>query len=326
MPTSTMQAIRIRDYGMPDALQFEEIPIPTPSDNEILVRVQAAGVLPVDVAVLEGFFRGIRPSPFPLIPGSAYAGVVTDIGKKVTGYDIGQPVFGRSPNGAFAEYITVPIGANPELPYHLSAAIPKPTPISIEQAATLSGGANTAWRVLFDAAKVQAGQKVLIQGSAGGVGAFAVQLARWKGADVIGTTSTANVEFVRALGATTVIDYTTTRFEDVVNEVDVVIDTVGGDTLTRSFAVVKRGGVIYSIVEEPEQKLAEQYGVVAPFFNTPPGPEQFVTIFHRLAGLIEKRKISVPPPRLFPWRDVKSAYTVCKTGHGRGRIVLQIGQ
>lgn len=324
MFNNTMQAVRIHDYRMPHALRFEDIPIPTPSDNEILVRVQAAGVLPVDVAFLEGFFRGIRPTSFPLIPGSAYAGIVVECGRNVTEFHQGQAVFGRSPNGAFADYITIPIGTIPERPYHLSAAIPKPTPISIEQSATLSGGANTAWRVLFDAANIQAGQNVLIQGAAGGVGAFAVQLARWKGANVFGTTSTPNIEFVRTMGADTVIDYTSTRFEDMVTDVDVVIDTVGGDTLTRSFGVVRRGGVLYSIVEEPDQTLAAQYGVHAPFFNTPPSPDHFVTIFQTLAELIEEGEISVPLPRLFSWHDVQEAYRVCKTGHGRGRIVLQI--
>lgn len=325
MPNSTMHTIRAYEYGSPDLLQLEEIPIPTPAANEILVRVHAAGLLPVDVAWLDGFFRTSRPAAFPFTPGSAYAGEIVQVGAEVTGMEAGQAVFGRTATGAFADYTCLPIGGIPEKPYLLNAAIQKPTNISFEQAATLSGGANTAWRVLFDAAKIEAGQRVLVQGAAGGVGAFVVQLARWKGATVIGTTSTANVEFVRSLGAETVIDYTTTRFEDVVAGVDTVIDTVGGDVLNRSFGVVRRGGVIFSIVEEPNQELAAARGVHAPFFNTPPSHEHFIAIFQNLAALIEAGVITVPPPRLFPLQSVQQAYELCKTGHGRGRIVLRMG-
>jgi NADPH:quinone reductase-like Zn-dependent oxidoreductase len=324
MSTPMMQAVVAHEYGTPDVLHLQEILIPTPSANEVLVRVHAAGVLPVDVAWLEGFFRTSRPAVFPFVPGSAYSGEVVQVGANVNGIQEGQAVFGRTSNGAFAEFTTIPIGGIPQQPYILNAAIPKPDAITFEQGATISGGANTAWRVLFDAAKVEAGQRVLIQGAAGGVGAFAVQLARWKGAEVIGTTSTANVEFVRSLGAETVIDYTTTRFEEVVEAVDVVIDTVGGEVLNRSFGVVKRNGKILSIVEEPNQALAETHGVYAPFFNTPPSLEQFIAIFQTIAGLITEGKITVPPPRLFPLRDVRQAYELCQTGHGRGRIVLQL--
>lgn len=324
MSTDTMQAVQAHEYGAPDVLQFEEVPIPSPADNEVLVRVRAAGVLPVDVAWLEGFFRESRPATFPFIPGSAYSGEVLKVGANVTGVREGQGVFGRTATGAFAEYTTVTTGSTPEKPYLLSAAIPKPDSISFEQAATLSGGANTAWRNLFDAIHLQAGQRILVQGAAGGVGAFAVQLAHWKGAEVIGTTSTANVDFVHSLGANTVIDYTTTRFEAVVKEVDVVFDTVGGEVLRRSFEVVTRRGQILSIVEEPDQELAKAYGVSARFFNTPPTAEQFVTLFQNIATLINEGKIIVPAPRLFSLRDIRQAYELCKTGHGRGRIVLQI--
>lgn len=324
MSTDTMQAVQAYEYGAPDVLQLEEIPIPSPANNEVLVRVRAAGVLPVDVAWLDGFFRNSRPASFPFVPGSAYSGQIVKVGANVTGVHEGQAVFGRTATGAFAEYTTVTIGSIPEKPYLLSAAIPKPNSISFEQAATLSGGANTAWRNLFDAINIQAGQRILIQGAAGGVGAFAAQLAHWKGAEVIGTTSTGNVDFVHSLGADTVIDYSTTRFEEVVKDVDVVFDTVGGEVLRRSFEVVARGGQILSIVEEPNQELAKTLGIYARFFNTPPTAEQFVTIFQNIAALITEGKIMVPAPRLFPLRDIRQAYELCKTGHGRGRIVLQI--
>jgi NADPH:quinone reductase-like Zn-dependent oxidoreductase len=196
MTQPTMQAIRVYQYGGLEQLKFEQVPCPEPRAGEVLVRVYAAGVLPAEWKMRQGFFKNM-PISFPYIPGSAFAGVVAQVGPGVTAFQQGQAVFGRSNAGAYAEYTTVAV----------ETLALKPASLSFDEAATISGGATTAWTALFENGALQAGQRVLIQGAAGGVGLFAVQFARWKGARVIGTASTANVDFVRSLGAETVVDY-----------------------------------------------------------------------------------------------------------------------
>jgi NADPH:quinone reductase-like Zn-dependent oxidoreductase len=198
---------------------------------------------------------------FPYIPGTALAGGVEQVGPGVTQFQPGQAVCGRSPNGTYAEYATVLVD---ERQYEtISLLAPKPATLSFDEAATLSAGATMAWTALFEDGGLQAGQRALIHGAAGGVGLFAVQFARWKGVHVIGTASTANVDFVRSLGAETVIDYTATPFDEVVGEVDFVLDTIGGETLRRSMQLVKRGGTLLSVVESPSPELAQALGIRA---------------------------------------------------------------
>ncbi|WP_242527326.1 NADP-dependent oxidoreductase [Ktedonosporobacter rubrisoli] len=224
-------AIRVSQYGGPEELKLEHIPCPVPQEGEVLVRVHAAGVLPMDWKIRQGFARGIHPKAFPYTPGSTFAGVVEAVGTGITTFQRGQAVFGRTNNGAYAEYTTVAA----------ETLALKPEQLSFAEAATISGGATVAWTALFENAELQAGQRVLIQGAAGGVGSFAVQFARWKGAHVIGTASSANVEFVRSLGAETVIDYTSTAVEQAAHDVDVVLEAVGGENIERSMQVVKPG-------------------------------------------------------------------------------------
>jgi NADPH:quinone reductase-like Zn-dependent oxidoreductase len=230
MSKQMMQAIRVHQYGGPEQLKLEQIPRPEPQAGEVLIRVYAAGVLPAEWKMRQGFFKGIQ---LPYIPGSAVAGVVEEIGPGVTTFQKGQAVFGRSIHGAYAEYTTTPVEPPALKPETFSLLALKPETLSFDEAATISGGATTAWAALFGDGALQAGQRVLIHGAAGGVGSFAVQFARLKGAHVIGTASTANLDFVRSLGAETVIDYTTTPFEQAVHNVDLVLDTIGGETLRR---------------------------------------------------------------------------------------------
>lgn len=231
MPEATMIAVRVHQFGGADQLQRETIARPQPQANEVLVKVQAVGVLPAEVKTRQGYFKNFRPTTFPYIPGSTFSGVVEAVGAGVTGLAVGQAVFGRTNNGAYAEYLTA--AAN-------TIAL-KPEAISFADAATISGGATTAWVSLFDNAGVEAGQRVLIHAAAGGVGLFAVQFARWKGAHVTGTASAANADFVRSLGAEKVLDYAAAPFEDTLNNFDVVLDAVDEDTPTRSMKVLKRG-------------------------------------------------------------------------------------
>ncbi|HEU5101489.1 MAG TPA: NADP-dependent oxidoreductase [Roseiflexaceae bacterium] len=203
MVRKQIDAIRVHQYGGPEQLKLERIACPEPQADEVLVKVHAAGVLPAEWKTRQGLFHAFRPASFPYIPGSAFAGVVEQVGPGVTAFRAGQAVFGRTNNGAYAEYATV-----------AAATIAfKPPSLSFDEAAAISGGATVAWTALFENGDLRPGQRVLIHGAAGGVGSFAVQLARWKGAHVIGTASATNLEFVRSLGAAAAIDYAAAPFE-----------------------------------------------------------------------------------------------------------------
>jgi NADPH:quinone reductase-like Zn-dependent oxidoreductase len=313
MSKKMMQAIRVHQYGGPEELKLEQIPCPEPQPGEVLIRVYATGVLPAEWKIRQGAFHAFQPATFPYIPGSAFAGVVEEVGDGVTAFHKGQAVFGRSNKGTYAEYTTA----------SEDTAALKPASLSFDEAATISGGATTAWTALFENGAMQKGQRVLIHGAAGGVGSFAVQFARLKGAQVIGTASTANVEFVRALGAETVIDYTSTPFEQVVHDVDLVLDTIGGETLQRSMPVVKRGGTLVSLIQQPSQEKARELGIHA-MKNSAALPFPSTNLLQTIAQLIAESQVKVTLSRIFPLREASFAHELSQSGHGRGRIVLHI--
>jgi NADPH:quinone reductase-like Zn-dependent oxidoreductase len=320
MAKQMIQAIRVHQYGGPEQLKLEQIPCPKPQAGEVLIRVHAAGVLPAEWKVRQGLFKNFVPLSFPYIPGSAVSGVVEEVGPGVTTFQKGQAVFGRSTNGAYAEYTTTAV-ASPALgPETFSLLAEKPETLSFDEAATISGGATIAWTALFEDGALQASQRVLIHGAAGGVGSFAVQLARWKGAQVIGTTSKANRDFVRSLGAETVIDYTSTSFEQMVHDVDLVLDTIGGETLQRSMQVIKHGGTLVSLLEQPSLELAQKYGIRARKNAALPTSSLLRTI----AQLIDEGYLKVTIAHTFPLHEASLAHELSQTGHGRGRIVLHI--
>jgi NADPH:quinone reductase-like Zn-dependent oxidoreductase len=315
-----MQAIHMYQYGGPEQLRLEDVHRPEPQMGEVLIQVHAAGVLPADWKVRQGLFKEFFPVTFPYIPGSAVAGVVEAVGPGVTRFEPGQAVFGRSTNGAYAEYtITAvePPALNPKI---FSLLTRKPDGLSFAEAATISGGAAIAWTALFEDGALQPGQRVLIHGAAGGVGLYAVQFARWKGAEVIGTASTANLEFVRSLGAERVIDYTTTPFEQVVQDVDIVLDTIGGETQRRSVAVVKPGGTLVSLLEPPSPELAQERGIRALKNGATPTNEQLQMI----AQLMVEGQVRAVVGKRFSLAQARQAHELSQTGHGRGRIVLEI--
>jgi NADPH:quinone reductase-like Zn-dependent oxidoreductase len=313
MTNSQMRAIRVHQYGGPEQLQLERIARPAPQAGEVLVKVHAAGVLPAEWKARQGLFHSFRPASFPYIPGSAFAGVVQQLGSGVTAFSTGQAVFGRTNNGAYAEYATVAV----------DTIAPKPEQISFDQAAAISGGATVAWTALFENGDLRAGQRVLIHGAAGGVGLFAVQLARWKGAQVIGTASATNLEFVRSLGAADVIDYAAIRFEQVAHDLDLVLDTVGGETLRRSIALVKPGGTLVSLLGEPPQEEARARGLRA-IANSVSQPYPASSLLLTIAELIVAGEISITLGPRFPLEQARQAHELSETGHGRGRIVLHI--
>ncbi|GCE50541.1 NADP-dependent oxidoreductase [Thermosporothrix hazakensis] len=309
-----MRAIRVSQYGGPEQLKLEEVPRPEPQAGEVLIRVHAVGVLPMEWKLRRGLFQGRMPLTLPYIPGSAIAGGVEQVGPGVETFRVGQAVFGRTSKGGYAEYTTAAIE---------NLAL-KPEGLSFVDAATISGGATVAFSALFENAKLQAGQRVLIHGAAGGVGLFAVQFARWKGAaEIIATASAQNEAFVRALGAQTVINYAKTRFEDVVHDIDVVLDTIGGETLTRSMQVVKPGGILVSLLEEPSQEEATRLGIRA-MSNKPSFPWPSTELLQTIARLMTEEGVKTEIARTFPLHEAAQAHTLSETGHGRGRIVLLI--
>lgn len=313
MVQRTMRAVQVHQYGDFDELKLEQIPVPEPGAGEVLVRVHAVGVLPADNARREGFFSNTRFSlPFPFIPGTALSGVVEAVGAGVTDFQPGQAVFGRASKGALAEYVT-PAAENLAL---------KPDEVSFEAAATVSGGATTAWITLFDNAHLEAGQRVLVHAAAGGVGLFAIQFARWRGAQVYGTASTANVEYVRSLGAEA-IEYTTTRFEDVAQDVDVVLDALGGDVQRRSMTVIKPGGILVSIYEEPSQDEARRYGIRAKM-NEATFPYPSTQLLQTIGALMASGAVKTHVAREYSLDDVRQAHEQVATGHGRGRVIIKL--
>ncbi|MGI9059418.1 MAG: NADP-dependent oxidoreductase [Ktedonobacteraceae bacterium] len=310
MSTQTSQVIYIHNYGGPEQLKLEQVQRPEPQAGEVLVRVHAAGVNPVDWKIRAGWMKDFRPIPFPYTLGLDFAGIVEEVGPGVTSFQKGQAVFGQSAKGTYAEYVTAPVG---------TIAL-KPKTLSFDEAAAIPVGATTAWQGLFDHGNLQADQHVLIQGAAGGVGSFVVQFARWKGAHVIGTASSSNVDFVRSLGAEIVVDYTTTPVETVVHDVDLVFDTVGAKTLDSSLQAVKRSGTLVTIAGQPSEEKARERDVHVARFSASVSSE----LLHTFAQLIDEGQVKVAIEKTFLLSEAPQAHKLSENGHGRGRIVLHV--
>ena len=307
-----MLAVRIHEFGGRDVLRVEQAPRPNPGTGEMLVRVHAAGVNPVDWKVRQSGGRMLNVKlPFTL--GYDVSGVVEEMGEGVSHFKVGDEVFAYlslSRGGGYAEYAIV----------EFDEAAPKPKNVSHVEAAGVPLAALTAWQALFDTADLKEGQTALIHAGAGGVGVFAVQLAKWKGARVIATASKNNHEFLKQLGADEVIDYRSQNFADVVKDVDVVLDSVGGQTTTDSFKVLKKGGMLVSIVGQPSRKLADEAGVRAGAILVKTNGRQLAQI----AKLIEEGTVKPVIGHEFPLKDVAKAHEQSETGHTRGKIVLRV--
>ncbi|KAB0669902.1 NADP-dependent oxidoreductase [Oryzomonas sagensis] len=308
-----MKAVRIHAYGGPEALVYEDAPLPQPGKDEILVRVHAAAVNPVDWKIREGYLKGMLNSRLPLIMGWDLSGTVEAVGPEVVRFKVGDEVFSRPDierDGAYAEFIVI----------RENEAAFKPQSIDHLHAAAIPLAGLTACKSLFAAAKLSAGQAILIHGAAGGVGTYAVQLAKWKGAHVIATASERNHDYLRELGADEVIAYQNVRFEDKVRDVDVVFDTIGGETQTRSWNVVKQGGVMVSIVSPPSQEEAVAHGVRAEFVFIQPDAAELSA----LAKLVDSGKLRVMVEAVLPLAEARRAQELSQNGHTRGKIVLKV--
>lgn len=309
----TMKAVRIHEYGGPEVLRYEDAPRPVVKPDEVLIRVHAAGVNPVDWKARAGHVKSMFSYPMPFIPGWDVSGVVQTTGLDTSRLKAGDEVYSRpdiARDGAYAEYIAV----------RESEVALKPKSLDHVQAAAVPLAALTAWQALFDAAKIQPGQSLLIHGAAGGVGTFAVQLAKLKGARIIGTASKKNHEFLRSLGVDETIDYTTTRFEDVVHGVDAVLDTITGETMERSWQVLRKDGILVSILQPPSPEKAASHGVrCAHTFVQPSVPQ-----LNEITKLLDAGKLKVIIEKVFPLWEARAAHELSATGHVRGKIVLRV--
>src|SRR5205807_8019063 len=304
------------NYGGPEVLHYEDAPRPKPQAGEVLVRVHAAGVNPIDWKVREGLMKDFWPHKFPLILGWDLSGVVEELGPSPAAagrFKVGDEVYSLpdpTHNGAYADYIVV---REPELAL-------KPNSLHHIRVAAVPLAALTAWQSLFDTAQLQPGQRVLIHAGSGGVGHFAVQLAKWKGAYVFATASTKNQDLLRELGVDKAIDYTQQRFEDVARNIDIVLDTIGGETQERSWSVLKNGGVLLSLVQPPSVEKAKALGVRAAFVAGHPSGAQLAEIAH----LIDSRKLKPIVERILPFSEVRRAHELSQSGHTCGKIVLRV--
>ena len=312
---ASMKAVRIHSYGGSGVLAYENTPRPAPREGEILIRAHATTVNPFDIAVRNGYMTGYFNHSLPLILGTDVSGVVEEVGAGVTDFSPGDEVYTRAgvyQDGSYAEYVLA------------SAAdvTAKPKSLDHVQAAALPHVTLTAWQALYELADIQEGQTVLIHGAAGGVGHMAVQLARLRGAKVIGTASV-NYSQLEDLGVDEAINYTTTPFETVAHDVDVVFDIIGGETQERSWWTLKPGGILVSTVQPPAEEAAAAHGVRHGFVNTSPPIAQTLAEVARLADLGQLKPVV---STVLPLSEAQRAHQIIESGHTYGKIVLAVDE
>jgi len=310
---SMMKAIVISRFGGPDVLQYQDLPRPEPKPNEVLVRVIAAGVNPVDSQMRAGDWAKVFGPKPPYVPGADIAGVIEQTGAQVKNLKAGDAVYGYldlDRDGGYAQFTI----AKP------SEVAAKPKSATFEEAAAVPCAALTAWQAIVDSGKLSSGQTVLIHGGSGGVGSFAIQIAKARGARVIATASTHNQETLKQLGADVAVDYTQQKFEDIAKDVDIVLDTVGGDTLARSYKVLKKGGFIATLVARLDKSELEKHGIRGESIGVTPNAAELA----QLAELIDAKKIRPLVSQVLPLSEARKAHEQAATGHTRGKIVLKV--
>lgn len=333
-----MQAALIDRYGDNSRVRLADVPVPAVGRDDLLVKVHAASVNPVDTKIRDGKLKLLINYRMPLVLGNDLAGTVAAVGAGVTRFKVGDPIYARMAKqriGAFAEYAVVPE----------AVAALKPANLAFEEAASLPLVGLTAWQALLDIGHLQAGQKVLIHAGSGGVGTFAIQLARHLGAKVYTTVGQRNVELVKRLGADVAIDYRSERFEDLAQDCDVVLETLGDELLLRSFQSVKRGGVVVSIGNTPTAKFAREWGmhpllvpVVALMSRKAMAAAKargarYEYLFMRadgeqlreIAQLVEAGIIKPVIDKVFPLAEVREALAYSESGRATGKVVIKVG-
>jgi NADPH:quinone reductase-like Zn-dependent oxidoreductase len=304
-----MKAIRIHEFGGPEVMKYEDVPMPQPGPGEIRIKIIAAGVNPMDWKVRRGLVGSL---PLPMIMGLDVAGTVDMLGQGEVTFQPGDEVFAKVPigKGGYAEYTVA----------RSTETARKPKSVGFIESAAIPTAGLAAWQSIFDLAGLEKGQSVLIHGAAGGVGTFAVQFAKWKDAYVIGTASEKNAEFLKNIGADEVIDYKNQRFEDLVSNMDVVLDTVGGDTFERSWGVLKPGGFLVTTVASIPEGEPEKRGVRAKRVMTQSDGKELAQI----AEIIDEQKIKPIVTTVLPLTDARKAHEVSESRHARGKIVLRV--
>ena len=310
-----MNAVRIHEFGEPEVLIYEAVPKPVPMGDEVLIRVHAAGINPVDCKTRRGEGLAWRyPNPFPLILGWDVSGVIEEIGTTVTDFNIGDEVYGMVSfpeiGAAYAEYVTAS-------PHDIAL---KPASVDHVQAAALPLVGLTAWQALFDNGDLSAWQRVLIHAAAGGVGHIAVQLAKWKGSTVLGTASPRNEAFLGSLGVDQFINYQDADFLQDVSEVDVVLDPISGETRDQSWVVIKPNGILVSIVGEPSAEKALEHAVRGARMLVRPNAAQL----REMAQLVDNGQLSVKIDQVLPLQQAAQAHRLSQAGHTQGKLVLQV--
>lgn len=310
---TTMKAVRIRSFGGPEVLELADVEKPTPKDDEVLIRVRAASINPVDYKIRSGGYPVVKQDQLPKVLGRDVAGEIERCGRAVRNFKEGDTVYAMldSGPGGYAEYVS----ARAEI------VAPKPGQLGYREAAAVPLAGLTAWQGLFDHGHLQAGQKVLIHGGAGGVGHLAVQFAKARGATVAATVAGEDVEFTRHLGADQVIDYTRERFEEKVHDVDLVLDLIAGETQERSWAVLKDGGTMISSLAEPSQEQARQHHAQAGRFTAHPDRAELMEI----GRLIDEGRVHPHVSAVFELKEAREAQSQLERHHSQGKVVLQVG-
>jgi NADPH:quinone reductase-like Zn-dependent oxidoreductase len=304
-----MKAIVINAYGNEDVLNYVDVDRPEPKADEVLVKVRVAGVNPIDWKIRNGAGERLGLK-LPISLGGEIAGTIEKIGSDIRDFHVGDAVYGIVTSGGYAEYAIAKIGE----------IATKPQSLDFENAAAIPLGALTAWQAMFDLANLSSGQRLLITAASGGVGSLAVQLAKVKGAFVIGMASGRNEAFVEDLGADEFVDYTKQPFEEVVKDVDVVFDTVGGDTFERAFHTLKKGGFLVTAVQFPSAEKAQEFGIKVARVYCKPNASQLAAI----GKLVDEGRLKAHVSTVLPLSEVKKALQLSQSGRTRGKIVLKI--
>jgi len=297
-----MQAVVIHETGGPEVLQLAQVDRPEPGDGEVLIKVHAASVNPIDWK----YRCGLAPKQLPAVLGHDVSGTIER--SRAGGFAEGEDVFGSIASGGYAEFATAPA----------AVIAKKPSAVSHEQAAAIPVSGLTAWQALFDRGELEQGQTALIAGAAGGVGHFAVQFAARAAARTIGTGSSRNRDFVLGLGADDYVDYTQQDVAQSASDVDVAFDTVGGETTEALLPTVRQGGVLVTIANAPPEQAAAQRGVRAELLVMSPNPGQLA----RIAELVAAGEVHVEIAATLPLQEVQRAHEMSESGHTRGKIIL----
>ena len=306
---TTMRAVQLVGHGGPEQLKMVDMPVPAPAAGEVLIRISAASVNPVDwkIRMAENL-----PMKFPVVQGADASGIIVGLGAGVDGFRCGDPVVAfldNAPQGGYAEYVAAVV----------SSVALKPADLTYREAAAYPLVAVTAWQMI-EVAKIAKGERVLVQGGSGGVGSMAVQIVKSRGAYVIATASARNQEYLKSIGADETIDYAATAFEQVVHDVDVVLDTVGGDTLKRSPAVLKKGGRLVTVTGTAPADVCRSSGIAC---ATAEASNNGKALLH-VSDLIRKGALRINVEEVFPLQKAGEAQELSRAGHTRGKIVLDV--